>query len=53
MRHRFTPWLFLSPFLIAFTLFYLAPVGYAVYLSLFIKKRVGFGPAKDVFGGQR
>lgn len=45
------PWLFLSPFLALFTLFYLAPVGYAGYLSLFIKKRAGFGPAKDVFGG--
>ncbi|WP_045233429.1 carbohydrate ABC transporter permease [Deinococcus pimensis] len=51
MRHRVTPWLFLSPFLLLFTVFYLTPVGYAVYLSLFIKKRVGFGPAKDVFGG--
>jgi multiple sugar transport system permease protein len=51
MRHRFTPWLFLSPFLLAFTVFYLAPVAYAAYLSLFIKKRVGFGPARDVFGG--
>ncbi len=35
----------------AFTAFFVAPVGYAVYLSLFIKKRSGFGPAKDVFGG--
>ncbi|AFZ65955.1 carbohydrate ABC transporter permease [Deinococcus peraridilitoris] len=51
MRHRLTPWLFLSPFLLAFTVFYLAPVFYALYLSLFIKKRVGFGPAQDVFGG--
>ncbi|PYE54468.1 carbohydrate ABC transporter permease [Deinococcus yavapaiensis] len=44
-----TPWLFLAPFLLAFAVFYLAPVLYAVYLSLFIKKRVGFGPAKEVF----
>lgn len=51
MRHRFTPWLFLSPFLLTFLAFFLAPVGYAIYLSLFIKKRVGFGPARDVFGG--
>ncbi|MGI8748240.1 MAG: carbohydrate ABC transporter permease [Deinococcus sp.] len=35
----------------AFLAFFIAPVGYAVYLSLFIKKRGGFGPAKDVFGG--
>ncbi|TSA87456.1 sugar ABC transporter permease [Deinococcus detaillensis] len=51
MRNRATPWFFLAPFLIAFTAFFLAPVGYAFYLSLFIKKRSGFGPAKDVFGG--
>ncbi|WP_425148303.1 carbohydrate ABC transporter permease [Deinococcus sp.] len=50
-RQRFTPWLFLTPFLLAFLAFFLAPVGYAVYLSLFIKKRSGFGPAKDIFGG--
>ncbi|OLV17538.1 MULTISPECIES: carbohydrate ABC transporter permease [Deinococcus] len=51
MRYRTTPWLFLTPFLLAFTAFFIAPVGYAVYLSLFIKKRSGFGPAKSVFGG--
>lgn len=45
------PWLFLSPFLALFTVFYVAPVMYAGYLSLFIKKRAGFGPAKEVFGG--
>ena len=48
---RVTPWLFLAPFLMAFVAFFIAPVGYAIYLSLFIKKRSGFGPAKDVFGG--
>ncbi|ULH16382.1 sugar ABC transporter permease [Deinococcus sp. KNUC1210] len=46
-----TPWFFLAPFLIAFLAFFIAPVCYAVYLSLFIKKRGGFGPARDVFGG--
>ncbi|GAA4010481.1 sugar ABC transporter permease [Deinococcus rubellus] len=51
MRNRTTPWFFLTPFLLAFTAFFVAPVGYAVYLSLFIKKRSGFGPAKNVFGG--
>ncbi|WP_415784542.1 carbohydrate ABC transporter permease [Deinococcus saxicola] len=51
MRYRTTPWLFLTPFLLAFTAFFIAPVGYAVYLSLFIKKRSGFGPAQSVFGG--
>ena len=51
MRNRATPWLFLTPFLLAFAAFFVAPVGYALYLSLFIKKRSGFGPAKNVFGG--
>ena len=51
MRNRATPWFFLTPFLLAFAAFFVAPVGYALYLSLFIKKRSGFGPAKNVFGG--
>jgi multiple sugar transport system permease protein len=50
-QHRKTALLFLAPFLTVFVAFYLAPVVYAVYLSLFIRKRVGIGPAKDVFGG--
>ena len=48
---RSTPWYFLAPFLLAFLAFFVAPVGYAVYLSLFIKKRSGIGPAHDVYGG--
>ena len=51
MRYRKTALLFLAPFLIAFVAFYLAPVVYAIYLSVFIKKRVGLGPAKEIFGG--
>jgi multiple sugar transport system permease protein len=51
MRYRKTALLFLAPFLVVFVLFYLAPVLYAIYLSLFIKKRVGIGPPKEVFGG--
>lgn len=51
MKQRGTPWLFLSPFLLLFAVFYVGPVLYAGYLSLFVKKRVGFGPARDVFGG--
>jgi multiple sugar transport system permease protein len=50
-QHRKTALLFLSPFLTVFVAFYLAPVVYAIYLSVFIKKRVGVGPAKEVFGG--
>lgn len=48
---RSVPWLFLAPFLLLFTLFYVAPVLYAGYLSLFIKKRAGFGPAREAYGG--
>ena len=51
MRYRKTALLFLAPFLFAFVAFYLAPVVYAIYLSVFIKKRVGLGPAKEIFGG--
>ena len=50
-RHRKTAFLFLAPFLTVFVAFYLTPVFYAIYLSLFIRKRVGIGPAKEVFGG--
>lgn len=51
MRYRKTALLFLAPFLTVFVAFYLAPVVYAIYLSLFIKKRIGLGPAKEVLGG--
>src|ERR1700737_1033018 len=49
--HSKTAFLFLAPFLTVFVAFYLTPVGYAVYLSLFIKKRIGIGPAREIFGG--
>jgi multiple sugar transport system permease protein len=49
--NRRAAWLFLTPFLAVFTAFYLAPVGYAVYLSLFVRKRTGLGRAHEVFGG--
>jgi multiple sugar transport system permease protein len=51
MRYQKTALLFLAPFLTVFLAFYVAPVGYAIYLSLFIKKRIGLGPAKEIFGG--
>lgn len=51
MRYRKTALLFLAPFLTVFAAFYLAPVVYAIYLSLFVKKRIGIGPAKEIFGG--
>ena len=50
-RYRKTAFLFLAPFLTVFVAFYLAPVGYALYLSLFVRKRIGIGPPKEVFGG--
>src|SRR6266478_1075275 len=51
MRYHKTALLFLTPFLTVFVAFYLAPVFYAIYLSLFIRKRIGVGPPKEVFGG--
>jgi multiple sugar transport system permease protein len=50
-QHRKAALFFLAPFLTAFIAFYLTPVVYAIYLSLFIRKRIGIGPAKEVFGG--
>src|SRR5689334_8927259 len=48
------PWLwFLLPFLVPFVLFYLLPIGYAVYQSLFKIQRTGglFGKSEQVFAG--
>lgn len=43
---------FLAPFAIVFTLFYVVPIGYALYQSLLTTERTGlFGPARDKFGG--
>ena len=39
-QHRKTALLFLAPFLTVFVAFYLTPVFYAIYLSLFIRKRL-------------
>jgi multiple sugar transport system permease protein len=50
-RYSKTAYLFLTPFLTVFVAFYLAPVGYALYLSFFVRKRIGIGPPKEVFGG--
>jgi multiple sugar transport system permease protein len=44
--------IFVAPFGILFTLFYLVPIGYAVVQSLYVVKRTGtFGPAREEFGG--
>ncbi|WP_439591619.1 carbohydrate ABC transporter permease [Microbacterium sp.] len=44
--------IFTAPFVILFLLFYLLPIGYAVWQSLLVVEREGtFGEAKEVFGG--
>ncbi|MFC7485110.1 carbohydrate ABC transporter permease [Knoellia sp. CPCC 206453] len=43
---------FLAPFVVVFSLFYLAPIGYAAYQSFLKVEREGtFGAPRDVFGG--
>jgi multiple sugar transport system permease protein len=44
---------FLLPFGVLFLAFFVAPIGYAIYQSLFITRRngLGFGPARTVFDG--
>ncbi|GIH02486.1 sugar ABC transporter permease [Rhizocola hellebori] len=44
--------IFVMPFGLLFTLFYLVPIGYAIGQSLYVVRRTGtFGPAHEVFGG--
>lgn len=44
--------IFVVPFGVLFTLFYLVPIGYAIVQSLYVVQRTGtFGPAREVFGG--
>ena len=43
---------FVAPFAVLFLLFYLVPIGYAVYQSLLVVEREGtYGAATEVFGG--
>lgn len=43
---------FVAPFGILFLLFYVVPIGYAIYQSLLVVEREGtFGEATEVFGG--
>ncbi len=52
VRHRGSIAIFLAPFGVLFALFYVIPIGYAVYQSLLVVEREGtFGPAVQVFGG--
>ena len=51
---RRRPWVwFLLPFLVPFVLFYLVPIAYAIYRSLFKIERTGglFGESQQVFAG--
>jgi multiple sugar transport system permease protein len=51
-RRQWGPLLFLLPFLVPFILFYLVPIGYAIYQSLFRTQRKGtFGRRETVFAG--
>ncbi|GAA0586335.1 sugar ABC transporter permease [Paractinoplanes ferrugineus] len=51
-RHTRAIFFFITPFGVLFALFYLIPILYAIWQSLYTVKRSGtFGPAEDVFGG--
>jgi multiple sugar transport system permease protein len=49
--NRLTPYFFLAPFMAAFSLFFILPVLYSVYLSFLTRVRNGFAPPVEVFGG--
>lgn len=52
VRHRGAVIGFLGPFAVLFVLFYLLPIGYALYQSFFKVEREGaFGAPRQVFGG--
>lgn len=50
-NNRLVPYFFLAPFVLAFSLFFILPVFYSVYLSFLTKIRRGFAPPEEVFGG--
>ncbi|TFD50206.1 sugar ABC transporter permease [Cryobacterium frigoriphilum] len=52
VQHPLAIVIFVVPFGILFSLFYLVPIGYAIYQSLLVIEREGtFGEAREVFGG--
>ncbi|MGK9148330.1 sugar ABC transporter permease [Plantibacter flavus] len=52
VQHKRAIFIFIAPFAVLFALFYLVPIGYAVYQSLLVIERDGtFGEAREVFGG--
>ncbi|WP_413452459.1 sugar ABC transporter permease [Georgenia phoenicis] len=51
-RHRGAVLALITPFGLFFSLFYLLPIGYAIYKSTLVIEREGtFGPPTEVFGG--
>lgn len=52
VAHKSAILMFVAPFGVLFLLFYLIPIGYAVWQSLLVVQRDGtFGPPEQVFGG--
>ena len=52
IHHKGAILFFTAPFVILFLLFYLVPIGYAIWQSLLVVQRQGtFGEATQVFGG--
>ncbi len=52
VRHKRAIAIFVAPFAALFAVFYLLPIGYAIYQSLLVVQRDGtFGPPVQVFGG--
>lgn len=52
VHHKGAILFFTAPFVILFLLFYLVPIGYAIWQSLLVVEREGtFGEATEVFGG--
>lgn len=52
VHHKGAILFFVAPFTLLFLLFYLIPIGYAIWQSLLVVEREGtFGEAKEVFGG--
>ena len=52
VQHKRAILVFVLPFGALFALFYLVPIGYAIWQSLLVIERDGtFGQAREVFGG--
>ena len=52
VSHKRAIAVFLLPFSVLFAVFYVVPIGYAIYQSMFVIERDGtFGAAREVFGG--